>query len=211
MEPNTPPAPPPMQPGPAPQPSNPYEFITNPNQPKKKSLIPSGFSKKQMIIFAILALVIAMLLIVVVSSLLGGSGSSNKDQLLGVVKQQNELIRVSEIGVKKAKSVEARNLAITTQLSLISEQSELEAAVKALGVKVNAKTAGGKDPKTDELLTKAEQANNFDAVFVEKLQADLTKYAKAVKIAYQNNSSTKTKASLEAQFNNAATLANFKE
>lgn len=208
MDPNTPPAPPPMQPGLPPQPDSQYDFIVNPGQPKKKTLLPSGYSKKQKVLFVIIGLVILFIGYSLLSSFLGGADKSNKEQLVSVVNQQRELIRISEIGVKKAKGTEARNLATTTQLSLISEQKELEAAVRALGVKVK---GSGKNSKTDELFTKAEQANNFDAVFIEKLQADLLKYAKSVKTAYENNSSTKTKKDLEAQFNNAATLANFKE
>lgn len=207
MEPNTPPAPPPMQPDPVPHSANPYEFIVSPKQPKK-SLLPSNYSKTQRIIFVVAVLVIIMVIFMIASSFLSGGDEAKKLQFINMVNQQKELIRVSEIGVKKARSTEAKNLAITTQLSLTSEQPELEAAAKSLGIKVK---GSAKNTKTDELLTKAEQANNFDAVFVEKLQADLLKYAKEVKIAYENNSSTKTKKSLEAQFNNAATLANFKE
>lgn len=212
MEPNAPPAPPPMQPTPTPQPSNPYDFIVNPGKPKKKSLLPSsGSSKVQRALVITVVLIIIVVLFMVGSSLLSSGDKAKKEQLISVAKQQNELIRVSEIGLKKAKSAEARNLAMTTQLSLISEQAELQSAVKGTGVKISAKTIGGKDPKTDDLFTKAEQANNFDDVFIQKLQADLTKYAKAVKVAYNNTTSKKAKLALEAQFNNAATLANFKE
>lgn len=199
-----------MQPNQNTQNGNPYEFIVNPNKPQKKGLLPTGYSKNQRILFVVVGLVIIVLCIMLISSLLGSGSKSNKDQLVGVIKQQRELIRVADIGVKKAQRSDAQNLAITTKLALSSEQAALESAAKSLGVKVSSKTSG-KNTKTDELLMKAEQANNFDAVFIKELQTELTAYAKAVQTAYKNNNGTKTKKALEAQFNNAALLANFKE
>jgi hypothetical protein len=76
-----------------------------------------------------------------------------------------------------------------------------------LGVKTDAKSIGAPNKKVDEKLTQAEQVNNFDAVFLEIIKADLIAYAQSLQTAYKNNSSKKTKSALESQFNNAATLA----
>lgn len=213
MQPNTPPAPPPMDPQRRPVERNPYDFIVDPGQPalKKKFALPKGSSKSQRIFMGLGGGVILITLIVLVSTILGSGDKAKKQQLVSVVSQQKELIRVAEIGVKKAKGVEAKNLAVTTQLTLTSEQTALLSSLKSMGVKTDSKTLGGKNTKTDATLTAAEQANNFDAVFIETIQTDLTTYAKSVQTAYKSNSSKKTKAALEAQFKNAAILANFKE
>ncbi|MCA9332762.1 hypothetical protein KDA00_02715 [Candidatus Saccharibacteria bacterium] len=212
MQPNNPsPAPPPIDPSQMPQ-HNPYEFITNPSAPpKKKFSLPSGGGKAQKILLFLGVFVILIAFLSIGSSVLNSGENARKEQLKDVVYQQKELIRVSEIGIKKSTTTEARNLAVTTQITLTSEQSELQDALKKLGVKTDSKTIGGPNKKTDEKLTAAEQANNFDEVFLETLRADLTKYAKAVQTAYKNNPSKKTKSALESQFKNAATLAGLDE
>ena len=80
-----------MQPNQNTQNGNPYEFIVNPNKPQKKGLLPTGYSKNQRILFVVVGLVIIVLCIMLISSLLGSGSKSNKDQLVGVIKQQREL------------------------------------------------------------------------------------------------------------------------
>lgn len=152
-----------------------------------------------------------LLVIVIAFSLLLNRGPSNKDQLLRLAQQQQELIRVSEIGVKKARNRQAQDLAITAQLSLTSEQGPLQAALKSQGVKVSSKQLNaGKDAKTDERLTQAEQTNRFDEEFLEYLQAGLLDYQKNLKAAYDAAQSRSFKETLAAQYDKAATLAGVK-
>lgn len=209
MQPNNPnPAPPPLNPQNMPTENNPYDFIINPGDQKPKRFkLPGGNSKSQRIFIVVSGLAILIFIFIIASSFLGQESKAQKEQLKDVVYKQKELIRISEIGVKKARSNEAKNLAITTQISLTSEQSELQTALKGLGVKTDAKSIGGPDKKTDQELTEAEQSNNFDAVFLAILRQDLTDYAKNLQSAYQGTSSKNTKAALESQYNNAATLA----
>lgn len=213
MQPNNPnPAPPPINPQNMPTEKNPYDFIINPgDQKSKKFKLPGGNSKSQRIFIILGGLVLLIFIFIIASSFLGQESKAQKEQLKDVVYKQKELIRISEIGVKKARSNEAKNLAITTQISLTSEQSELQTALKGLGVKTDAKSIGGPDKDTDEKLTQAEQANNFDEVFLLILRDDLTDYAKTLQSAYQGTSSKNTKTALESQFNNAATLAGTKK
>ncbi len=203
------PAPPPINPQNMSGDDNPYDFITNPGgqQQKKFKLLPSGNSKMSKILVIVGALIIAIILFVIVSSILGSGDKAQKEQLKDVVYKQKELIRIADIGIQKSRSSEAKNIAMTTKITLTSEQGDLQGALTTLGVKSDAKTIGGPDKKKDQILTTAEQANNFDAVFLEMIRADLISYAKATQIAYKNNTSKKTKSALEAQFNNAATLA----
>ncbi len=212
MQPNAS-APPPPIPGQMPVPPGQYDFITDPGsrKPKKGFTLPSGGSKASRILLVVGGFVILIVFFIIGSSILGSADKARKQQLIDVVAQQKELIRVAEIGVKKAKTAEGKNIAITTSLTLTSEQSELIAALKKLGVKADTKTIGGANKKTDELLTQAEQANQFDEVFIKKMREDLLKYAKSVQTAYKNNESKSTKEALKAQYDNAATLANFKE
>ena len=191
---------------------NPYQFITDAAHKPKKSLLPGGDSKKGRII--IVASLVLLLLIagIIIASLISSASKSGQAEVLKAAQQQAELVRISKIGLDRAKSTSARNLAMTTNLSLQSDQATLTASLKGSGVKVNAKSlALGKDPKTDVILNTAEQANRFDEVFIETVQKELTEYQTTLKSAYTKTSSKKLKTALEVQFNNAGLLAKAKQ
>ena len=185
------------------QPQQPdYNFIVNPAQKAKKPLLPRGNST-QARIFVVLGGVIALLIIgVVVSSLISSGGKAQKETLLKAAQQQAELIRVSNIGITKARDPSARNFASTTSLTLQSDQRALLVHVKASAKEL----ALGKNTKNDIALTEAEQSNNFDAVFTQMLKTQLTTYEKTLKNAYDGASSKKTKATLADEYNHANTL-----
>jgi len=149
-----------------------------------------------------------LVVISIVMSLVLGGGGAKKDQLVALAQQQNELIRVAEIGVEKGRNAQARQLAVTAQLSLTSEQAALQSALKTQGVKVgNKELIAGKNTKTDTKLTQAEQTNRFDEVFLEHLKGELVSYQKNLKTAYDEASSKKFKDALAAQYEKAAILA----
>ncbi len=214
MDPNTPQAPPPLNQQQMSQGSNPYDFITNPGVAKKKSLIPlpTGGSKTAKVLIIVVIITILIVTAAIVSSFLGKADKEVQLQLTSAIKQQKELIRLSDIALKKARTAEAKNLAITTQLTLTSEQSALQSSAKTLGVKVDAKSlANSESKKNDELLTKAEQFNKFDEVFLDTIRGDLTDYAKTVQSAYKGTTNKKAKDALAAQYKAAAILANYKD
>lgn len=187
---------------------NQYDFILNPNDGKqqKKSLLPQKWGFQQIAIVGGGTLVLLILLIVVLSLLFGG-GPSNKDQLLGVVAKQNELIRISDIALKDGKSTQARNLAMTTKLSLRSDQASLTAALKSQKVKIGgAQLNAAKSSKTDELLTTAAQNNRFDEAYLEFIQKELVAYQKALNEAYRTTVSSKLKETMKVQYQNASVI-----
>lgn len=192
-----------------------YDFITNPSPGGlKKGKNPFSFgngggkaAKMKLIIIAGGALAL-VLLGALVFSFLSNRGPDNKQQLLKVAQQQNELIRISDIGVEKARGTAARNLAVTTKLSLTSDQPVLLAALKGQDMKVGSKElGGGKNTKTDAMLTTAAQANRFDEALVEYLQKELISYQKNMNAAYETTVSNSLKTVLKAQYENAKTLS----
>lgn len=195
--PEAPPAPPPIQPLPAQ--NNPYDFITNPSKPARKSLLPGGKMGRIIIVGAGAAIII--MVGVIVAAVISSSGADLKTDYLSLAQQQTELIRVSDIGVTKARQTNAKNLAITTQYSLSSQQQEILALAKKAGAATDAKTlAAGKDDKTDALLTSADQANQFDDVFAKTLKALLQKYRLTLKKIYDATDSTSTKTTLSKNY-----------
>lgn len=205
MNPNlAPPAPPPMQPvTPA---HNPYDFITQPTQPPKKKLLPNG-SKKARLLIVLFGLFLLGLVAIIIMSLLNSGAKGARSDYVSLLQQQTELIRVSNIGITKARQAETKNLAITTNYSLTSEQAALIQLAKKTGAKTDIATLGlGKNTQTDSLLNSASQTNQFDSVFVTTLQAGLKKYQATLKKIYDESGSKASKAILTKDYDNASVL-----
>ncbi len=204
-QPLAPPAPPPMQPITAQ--NNPYEFITNPTTPTKKRLFPGGNSLISRLIVISLGVVILFIIGLVAFSLFNSDSTSLKNDYSDLVQQQAELIRVSDIGIQKSRQSTAKNLAITSKLSLTSQQPGLLAlAKKARAITDPKKIAAGADPKTDSALTSADQSNNFDEEFIKLMSANLAKYQKSLKNVYNASTNTKSKDTLSKNYNAISVL-----
>lgn len=185
---------------------NPYEFITDPAQPAKKPLIAADSAKSRILVVlgGLVALLVIGLIVMAIISSLGGGG---KEALLKAAQQQAELIRISKIGIERARGAEAKNLATTVSLSLTTDQVELNSVFRSAKVKIsNKQLAAGKNQQTDTLLTNAEQANKFDEVFIQTVKSMLVNYQKTLKSAHDATSNAKVKEMLATQFHNAGLL-----
>lgn len=169
-------------------------------------------SKKGRILLVVGGGTALLIIILVFMAILSSAGSAGKQTLLTAAQQQAELIRVSKLGQERARNTTAKNLAMTVSLSLQTDQSALLAELKKQGVKADAKSlALGKKAATDTLLTDAEQANKFDAVFIQTLQLQLKQYQQTLNTAHQGTDKKKLKALLKQQYVNAKLLANAKQ
>lgn len=177
----------------------------SPNGPKPGFSLKGGSSNK-LFIYAILGLAVLLVPFIIYMVLFAGA-PDNKEQLIKVVQQQTELIRVAEMGLKQSRDDNAKNLARTTSLSITSDLSALKTALNSQKVKTPSKLLnGGKNPKTDELFTNAQQNNRFDEVFLKELQDELVAYQKSVKSTYDLTTNKKLKATLSTQYKNASLL-----
>lgn len=193
---------------------NQYDFITDssPGGLKKvKNPLPFGGgggknAKMKLVLIAGGALAL-VLLGALVFSFLANRGPDNKQQLLKVAQQQNELIRISDLAIKEARGTQARNLAMTTKLSLRSDQSSLTSALKAQKVKVGSKELkAGQNKETDAKMTEAMQNNRFDEVYLEFIQEALVNYQKDLNTAYKTTESAKLKETIKIQYQNASII-----
>jgi len=182
MQPNqqTPPAPPPFQPGG--NASKGYEFL-NPAKPAKRSLLPGGGSKKGRIITVAIGAALLLVIGLFLVSLFASAGKATSQDVLKAVQQQQELIRISTLGVEKARESDTLNLAVNTKLTMESDKAEMLAVAKDHGFKkIDNKLLGqGRNGQTDQKLTQADQANRFDEVFAAELQAQLAAYQQTLK------------------------------
>lgn len=195
------------------QPQHPdYDFILNTNHKPKRSLLPSVNSTQSRIMIAIGGAFVLIVVAVLAFSILSGAGNEAKAQLLKSAQQQTEIIRISQQGIDRAKGAAAKNLAVTTNLSLQSDQAALLTSLKTQGLKPSPKDlALGKKQTTDTTLTNAEQSNNFDSVFIETIRKELLAYQKTLQIAYEATSSKSLKDTLNKQLQHAELLASVKQ
>lgn len=186
---------------------NQYDFIMNPGSSQQKaSRLPTNPKTKRLLAILFLLAIVVIATIVLIS-IFSSVDKSAKADWATALQQQTEIIRVSEIGVKKAKDSDAKNLAITTQLSLASSQPTLSSLANKSGVKLDSKQLkAGQDDKTDLRLTQAEQTNQFDSVFNQTLKAQLADYQLTIKRLYEASESQATRLQLNSIYQSAGLL-----
>ncbi len=199
-----------MQPNgtaPLPPDHDPFAFITQDNPVPKKTLVnPSSMKAQIAIIVGFVILLIIGAIITV--SLLGGGDKDRTQSYIEISQRQTEIIRISALASEKAKSLETKSLAYTTNLAVSSSQKELTTILVKRGVteKALAKELGAlKNSKSDELLAEAERNNRYDETFKEILNTELTNYQKQLN-AVSGGAKKSEFAVLEKSFNQISVI-----
>ena len=200
------PAPPPMMPPPGNP--DPYEFIFKaPQPPQKGGLLPNPRSKRGRIMVVVGLLMVLLIGAIVMSSLLSNAGKTGTQSLVDLSARQQELIRLSQLGATKAKSKTTKDLALTTQLTILSDQQRLLARLAKSGVKVSTLQLNlRRNSQTDSSLTLADQNNQFDDIFTQTLTSQLSNYQVAVKGVLSVSTGVTIRTLLSTEFTNASTL-----
>lgn len=183
-----------------------YEFIIGeatkgplepqaPNTPNK--------SKIKLLIFGAIGVVLVLITILLVSLFTGGSDKAALS-LIAVARQQTEVIRVAEVGAKKSRDAQNKAFAVTVQSAVKSDNGSLLSYLKANGLPSDSKSIGSSlsAGTTDQTLTQAEQANQFDAVFVDVLTEEISKYQATLQTAYESSESAAAKTLINQFFQN---------
>lgn len=179
-----------------------YDFITNPNKPPKKSILPGrGSSKTQRVIIVVAGFVILFMLIFIFASFVTSSGKPNTEQLTTVLQTQTEVSRVAEIGENKSSTENAKKLASTISIVVESQKTQLNSILASQEIKINPKQLNaGKKTETDQTLTTAEKNGRFDDAFVQAMRAELEGYQKTLKAAYDGSPSKSVRETLNADY-----------
>ncbi|HKU19157.1 MAG TPA: hypothetical protein VJP80_07900 [Candidatus Saccharimonadales bacterium] len=189
---------------------NPYEFIFNPPKPPKRSgrmgmgsVSSNSWGVKIAFIVGGAALVLVILAIIVNLTL---GKRTNTAELILITETQNEIARVATQGVNADDQL-VRNAAVSTQLTVTSQQQTMLAFLQGRGKKVSTKTLLLKrNASTDKQLTAATAASNFDPVFTQTMVGQLNSYASSVKTAYNNAVNTTERALLANEYNQTQAL-----
>jgi len=198
-----------MQPQ-APTPPDPtsYDFILNHNPAKPKRFAPPihSSSLRGRILIVLGGILLLLVMFIVFSSLLGSGG--NTTALVGLAEQQQELIRVADLGANQQQASPAtQDLATTAKLSLETTQTETLALLKKNGHKVSpVQLASRKNLSTDQAFTTAAESNTFDTAFTDTLQNELKTYRLSLQSAFKTSTKSSEKKLLQASFNSATLI-----
>lgn len=177
-----------------------YDFLQAPT-PQKSGFLTGNSRRKRMLIVGIGVLLLIIIASVMIS-VFQNANKPNTEQLLVVLQDQQEIIRIAEVGSSKAKGSDTLNYSTTVLQTVRSDQKSL---LEALGknFKVSSKVLAAKQSKkTDEQLTAAEQTNRLDETVKEILEKHMKTYRTNLRTAYDGSSSKKAKDVLQAAFNN---------
>lgn len=191
-----------------PQQQNQYDFITNsPKQPRRQ--INFGKSPRQRIVIVAVGVVFLIIAATMLNSFLNRGSKAHAERLTEVVQAQNEIIRVSALAVKDAKSDKTKNYALNTKVSVQSSQNDVKALLAKRGIKAKGltkKLAASKNTKNDQTLKDGGLNNRYDETYTALTNKQLADYQKLVTAAYASSNPAE-KTALTISFQNAGKLA----
>lgn len=184
--------------------NDPYGFIMN--SPQKQANKPIGMGAR----IAVVAGGVLLLIIVAIigNSLLSSGQKAQTQRYIELAQTQTEIIRITTLADKKAKTLNTRSYAVTTRVSLESSQKSTTAILNKRGIKEKKLTkllSASKNPKTDAALEEATKNNRFDETFNKLLNTQLANYQKQLNDA-ASGASKKDKQALQRSFNQVAIL-----
>lgn len=204
---NTPASSAPLEPGPPPDPHDPYAFIMNSGTPppKNKLPLPRGNSKLQRVALVAIGGVLLLTIGLVGLSIFSGGGSAEK--LLSIAQDQTEIVRIADLGLQERtmRSSVTKNFAANTSLSVSTSLQQVSGLIP--GKKPNDKTLSlKKSTKVDSQLTAAAANNQYDQTFTEILTQKLQAYQSELKVQYNDTTNNKEKAVLKKAYDGTVIL-----
>jgi len=191
-------------PGPGP---TPYDFIVNPDAAPRRSRLPGGNSVISRLLLVLGGIAILLIIFIVGKNMLLVD-SSNTPLLIDAVSQQQELIHLSGKAVQEP-SLEAttKNFALTTQLTLISQQRQLLAYLQTQGRKIAPKQLSNQvSLATDQQLAASVAASTYDATFRQIMLTKLSAYKQTLQQAFTKTSGSAGSALVNKDYDSAQLL-----
>ena len=186
---------------------NPYGFITDPAKPPKTPMF--GGSMKSRIILVVAGLIVVFILGLIINTLLSASSNKSNQVLKNAVAEQQEIIRISEMGMKDALTPDTKGYATTVNFVTKTSQKNLQERLGKQKIKMNKQDFASKtNTKTDELLKSASASNSYDEAMNSALDKLLEQHMKTIQTAYDMSGSAKTKEVLKKDFESTKILAN---
>ncbi|MCA9342996.1 hypothetical protein KC950_03235 [Candidatus Saccharibacteria bacterium] len=165
--------------------SSQFDFIMNNGQNQKKSLIPlPADPKKKLIVIVVGGAILLVLLLVLFFSIFGGN-SGPVENLVPVVKQQNEIVRISDKASNKLSSGQARKLSAMIISIIATDRKKTADYMAQNGRKVdNKELVLGSSAEVDKELADSQQNGRLDEVYTQITLEYLQKYQQNLESVY---------------------------
>jgi hypothetical protein len=209
---------PPANPAPTAYPAAPpelhpnYDFIMNAEHNNKTASTDGSRSMVNRVLVVLIGLVILVVLFAVIKGLLAGNPAVDITGMTVVVEDQAEIIHLlnntSQVPTAKALlTVSNQDFIVTGKLSIGSQESQLEAYLKANGHnpsqgEINLKESS----RIDKELTASVTASDYDQTFTSIMQAQMANYKQDLGTAYENTKEVKGRALLKSDYAGAVLL-----
>lgn len=150
---------------------------------------------------------ILLVLIMIIASLLSGGSNSGTKQLISLAQRQQEIARVADTGYNDVSGQSIKNFAMTSKLTMQSDEALLTNYLKQNGVKVSAKElAAGTNSTSDQALENAKSTGDVDTTLQELLVRQIEDYRVRIQQVYSSSGNTTTKALLNRLYTNTDLL-----
>ncbi len=182
-----------------------YDFITNPQQAPRRLPLGGGSTLSRVLIVGV-GLILLIILFSIVKGLLSGGG--NKAAMLHVVQDQQAIIHLTTAANQQPViALSNKNFAVTGQLAIASEQQQLTSYLAKHSQKISLKQQSLKvSSAVDKQLTGALASSTYDATFQSVMKSQVTDYAAALKLAYQQTPGPVGRKLLTEDYNTAVLL-----
>lgn len=189
-------------------PHNPYGFILETPHKKKRGIFkPNNNSTASRILFVVGGLFLLVIAASVLSSVLSKGSKDSVQTLTKLAAQQQEIIRIADLGIKGSIDPSLAAYAQTTKSTVQSHQTKVTGVLLRNKIKVTPLMLNAqKNTRIDTALVTASTANRFDTVYKDTLTAILTTYAADLKIDYNSTSTKSNKEIFGTAYNNTALL-----
>lgn len=182
---------------------NPYDFIMNPGAAPVKKPLGLGGKNSFFVKIGLIAggaIVFMIVAAIVINSLTGDK--TNTADLQTLAATQTEIARVASKGTSgSSDTVAVRSFAVSTQLTMLTQQHATINFLATKNVKMNTKKlAAGLNSQTDAKLQAASSSSTFDSVFVGVMKDELAAYLANLETYYKNATNNDVKALLQNDF-----------
>ncbi len=186
-----------------------YDFILNPNTPKKR-LFNFNSSKSQVLVIAV-SLLLLIIVFIVLKNLLSSPVFSSSD-FLAVLRDQQSIMHVISLDTTTNQEVgllsnSNKNLVATTALVITSDNQNTLNYLKNNGVTFSPSTLNlGINPALDNQINSSLNANDYNQTLDQVLSELFTNYVNDLKITYRSERGPKGKALLKTAYHDVYLL-----
>lgn len=188
-----------------------YDFIVNPQKPKKSLINLNQSSTAKRILVVIGAFFALLIIILIFKSILSTSSTSTND-LLAVSQDQNEILHILNNDLQNQSQnnvIDSANQAFsqTAIVTMNSYSDSLKSFLAAHGLKFSSDQLTAKESNAvDSEFSSATSSNDFNSVFVSVMNQQLSTYQSDLTKAYVSVGLASGKKLLKAQYQGTGLL-----